>query len=191
MVVYRKRQAKQKSRTDLPLAMIPMPSTDTTNNDKSEKSPEQETNQATNEYDNPYLSWQQPSAPAAGVMGGNDGENMYESPQNNDGSSPAGNVMGGNDDENTYFEPIAMYESPKSDDVKGGNDGENMYETPRNNDGSSPAAGVMGGNDDEDTYSEPVAMYDSPKSDDSISPAAMKPNPPHVVIKGRQSLMPK
>ena len=146
--------------------MIPMPSTDATNNDKAEKSPEQETSQATNEYDNSCLSWQQPSAPAADVMGGNDGENMYESPQNNDVSSPAGNVMGGNDDENTYFEPIAMYESPKSDDV-------------------------MGGNDDENTYCEPVAMYESPKSDDSSSSAAMKPNPAHVVIKGRQSLMPK
>jgi len=156
MVVYRKRQAKQKSRTEVPVAMIPMPSTDATDNDKVEKSPEHKTNQATNEYG------QQPSASASDVMGGNDGENTYESPQN-DGGSPAADGAGGNDDENAYFEPIATYESPQNND----------------------------GNDDEDTYCEPIAMHQSPKNYDSSSPAAMKRNPPHIVNKGRQSLMPE
>jgi len=167
MVLYRKRQTKQKSRTDVPVAMIPMPSTDATNNDFSEveKSPEQKTYQAIN--DNTYVNWPTPSA-----AGGNDGENtycdasaMHESPQHN-------GVMGGNDDDN-YCDAIAMNKSSQ------------------NNDGSSPAAGITGGNDDENAYFEPIAMYESPQFNSGSSSAAMKPNPPYIVNKGRHSLMPQ
>jgi len=68
MVVYRKRQTKQNSRTEVPVAMITLPSTGATDGrSKVEKSPEEETSVAYN------------------AVGGN----MYGSPQNNDGSSPA------------------------------------------------------------------------------------------------------
>jgi len=184
MVVYRKRQAKQKSRTEVPVAMMPMPSTDATDNDKVEKLPEQKTYQATNAHT--YVNWRQPSALAANVTGGNDSGNIYESPQN-DGGSPAADAAGGNDAENAYFEPIAMYELPQNDGA-GGNDDENayfepiaMYESSQNNDG----------NNDENAYCEPIAMYESPKNYDGSSPAATNRNPPHVVNKGRQSLMPQ
>jgi len=55
----------------------------------------------------------------------------------------------------------------------------------------APAANAVGGNNDENAYFEPIAMYESPKNDDGSSPAAIKPNPPHVVNRGRQSLMPE